>query len=273
MSASGHRLHPLAVGVDLGGTWVRMVALAGDRPVARSAAPATPLPQLASSLRRLWRGRGWRAGTVGALVVAARGVWTPGERRAMRRTLRGLARRIQVISDVEAAWLGALDGRAGVLLLAGTGSIALGRNARGRWARAGGLGPLFGDEGSAFWLGRQWLRARPAVARRLARAPDAVARIAAHAPAVLARARDGDRLAAAIVRDAQDRLAALAHEVAGTLRLRGVLDVGWAGGLMADAWFRAGVQRALARRGVRARWHAPAAPPVLAAARLAARSL
>jgi N-acetylglucosamine kinase-like BadF-type ATPase len=221
----------------------------------------------------VWRRRGWRADAIGALVVAARGVWTPAERRAARGTLRGLARRVEVISDAEAAWLGALDGRAGVLVLAGTGSIVLGCDARGRWARAGGLGPLFGDEGSAFWLGRQWLRARPDVARRLARAPDAVARIAARAPAVLARARDGDRRAAAIVREGQDRLAALAHEVARALALRGVVDVGWAGGLMADPWFRAGVRRALARRAVRARWHPPAAPPVLAAARLAARSL
>jgi len=273
MSAFGHRLPRLAVGVDLGGTWVRGVALSGDRQVARFAGPATPVLELARYLRTVWRRRGWRPSAVGALVVAARGVWTPAERSAARRTLRGLARRVEVISDVEAAWLGTLDGRAGVLVLAGTGSIVLGRDARGRWARAGGLGPLFGDEGSAFWLGREWLRARPDVARGLARAPDGVARIAAHAPAVLARARDGDRRAAAIVRDGQDRLAGLAQEVARALGLRGVLDVGWAGGLMADPWFRAGVGRALTRRRVRARWHRPGSPPVLAAARRAARSL
>src|SRR3989304_4407417 len=46
----------------------------------------------------------------------------------------------------------------GPLVPAGTGSIVIGRDARGRWARAGGLGPLLGDEGSAFWLGRGGVR-------------------------------------------------------------------------------------------------------------------
>src|ERR671936_219293 len=88
-------------------------------------------------------------------------VWTAAERRAVARGLRGAAARIAVISDAEAALLGAHDGRAGVLVLAGTGSIVLGRDAGGPLARAGGLGPLIGDEGSAFWLGREWLRLAP----------------------------------------------------------------------------------------------------------------
>ena len=74
--------------------------------------------------------------------------------------------------------------RPGVLLLAGTGSIVLGRDRRGRWARAGGLGPLLGDEGSAFWLGREWLRAARDALRAAPPppAPDPVARIAAGPP-------------------------------------------------------------------------------------------
>jgi N-acetylglucosamine kinase-like BadF-type ATPase len=272
MSASGRRSEPLAVGVDAGGTWVRGIAVAGGRPVARFAERAPRVPELASFLRRVWRRHGWRRARVRALVVASRGVWTAGERRAVRSALRELAGRVQVIADAEAAWLGALGDGAGVLVLAGTGSIVLGRDARGRWQRAGGLGPLFGDDGSAFALGREWLRARPPQARRLARRPDAVARIAAHAPAVLARARAGDRRALAIVREAQRRLARQARDVARRLALRGVVEVGWAGGLMSDRWFRAGVQRALARERVHARWHEPAVTPVVAAARLAARS-
>src|ERR671935_277939 len=83
---------------------------------------------------------------------------------------------------------------AGVLILAGTGSIVIGRDRRGRWARAGGLGPLLGDEGSGFWLGRAWLRATTQgedflPARRLIQARDPVRRIAALAPGVIARAR------------------------------------------------------------------------------------
>jgi len=53
--------------------------------------------------------------------VAARGVWTRAERRAAARRLRGVAARVEVISDAEAALLGAHDGRAGLLVLAATG--------------------------------------------------------------------------------------------------------------------------------------------------------
>jgi N-acetylglucosamine kinase-like BadF-type ATPase len=57
----------------------------------------------------------------------------------------------------------------GVVLVAGTGSAAYGRNAEGQTARAGGLGPWIGDEGSAFDIGR---RGVAAIARaREARAP------------------------------------------------------------------------------------------------------
>ena len=206
-----------------------------------------------------------------ALVVAARGVWLPRERRALARGLRGLARRVVVIPDVEAAWHATHAGGAGVLVLAGTGSIVLGRSAGGRWVRAGGLGPLLGDEGSAFWMGRAWLRARAAGAaqRRLATRPDAVAAIAALAPRVVTRARRGDRLARRIVREAQAQLAGQARDVARALRIRGAVPVGGAGSVMGDPWFAAGVRRALARAGVRARWRPAGGAPVEAAARLA----
>ena len=258
---------PLAVGVDLGGTWLRLVALRDGR-VIRRTRRTIPVSELSKFLpTRL----GGRAGRI-SLVVAARGVWTAAERRAVARGLRGAAAQIAVISDAEAALLGAHDGRAGVLVLAGTGSIVLGRDDAGRVARAGGLGPLVGDEGSAFWLGREWLRRTPEAAMRaraLSRRSDAVARVAALAPRVLARARRGDRRARAIVAAGQAELAALALDVIRRLRLRRPVRVSWAGSLLANPWYRAGVRRALAR-SVRCRWRPPAVDPALAAARLAA---
>ena len=50
-------------------------------------------------------------------------------------------------------------GEPGLVVIAGTGSIAFGRDSRGRTARAGGWGYLFGDEGGGFWIARQALRA------------------------------------------------------------------------------------------------------------------
>jgi len=268
----------VVVGVDLGGTQVRVVASGPPGWSRRVQSRAPSLADLPGFLGRLWRE--WRLSPrgVAALVVAAKGVWTPAERRLEERRLRGLARRVRVISDVEAAFLGALGEDPGVLILAGTGSIVLGRNRRGRWARAGGLGPLLGDEGSAFWIGRWWLTATGRNTardeerlRQIARAPDAVARIAAVAPSVLRRAAQGDRRARPFVISSQEILAALACCVAEDLRLSPPVPVSWAGSLMENRAFRAGLLRSLRRQGLRARAVAPAEPPVEAAHALAAR--
>lgn len=266
MSQARQRHSRLAVGVDLGGTWIRAVMLRDGR-ATRRATRATRVLDLAKFLPILLRSRT----RIDSLVVASRGVWTASERAALQRRLRGRAARVEVISDVEAALLGALGARPGVLVLAGTGSIVMGRDDRGHLARAGGLGPLIGDEGSAFWLGREWLRLSPdasLTARRLARRPDAVARIAALAPTVLARARRGDRRARTIVRLGQEQLAALTAAVVTRLRLPSPVLVSWSGGLLEDTWYRGGLERALARR-VRCHWHPPEADAVAAAARLA----
>jgi N-acetylglucosamine kinase-like BadF-type ATPase len=59
-----------------------------------------------------------------------------------------------VLNDVDAAHLGALAGKAGILVLSGTGSMAWARNAKGEPARTGGWGDVIGDEGSSYWIGR-----------------------------------------------------------------------------------------------------------------------
>jgi N-acetylglucosamine kinase-like BadF-type ATPase len=239
-------------GVDLGGTWVR-ISVSGAAP--RAFRGPTPGPaRLPALLERLWRR--WRLARrdLTTLGVASRGVWTRAERQALARRLRRFAPRVVVISDVEAAYLAALGPIPGVLLLAGTGSIALGRDRRSRWHRAGGLGPLLGDDGSAFSVGRAWLRSNsvpPTRARRIATAPDAVARIAALAPSVLRRARRGNRVARQIVRAAQHALADLVQTAAPRGQQRQGIRVSWAGGLLSNQDFRAGIWRELRRRGLR----------------------
>ena len=259
LAAAPRAGRPLVV-VDLGGTWVR-VTRSGTAPRAYRG-PTPGVAGLPALLARLWRRWRLSRGDLAALGVASRGIWTRGERRALARRLRRFAPRVLVISDVEAAYLAALGAVPGVLLLAGTGSIALGRDRRGRFARAGGLGPLLGDDGSAFSLGRAWRRdAVPAArARRIVTAPDAVARVAALAPGVLRRARRGDRTARRIERDAQEALAALAARTARTLRLRPPITLSWAGGLLGNAAFRGGVWRHLRGRGLRVRPVRPKAP-------------
>jgi N-acetylglucosamine kinase-like BadF-type ATPase len=66
---------------------------------------------------------------------------------------------MQVTHDALIALSGATAGEPGIVVIAGTGSIAFGRNTRGETARAGGWGYIFGDDGGAFDIARQGLRA------------------------------------------------------------------------------------------------------------------
>ena len=70
-----------------------------------------------------------------------------------------LTQRLIVTTDAEIALSGASETGQGIIVIAGTGSIALGRNAQNRTVRAGGWGYIFGDEGSAFDIVRQAVRA------------------------------------------------------------------------------------------------------------------
>jgi N-acetylglucosamine kinase-like BadF-type ATPase len=60
-----------------------------------------------------------------------------------------------IVGDMEIAHEAALSRRPGVITIAGTGSIAYGRNEAGETARAGGWGFQISDEGSGHWVGRQ----------------------------------------------------------------------------------------------------------------------
>jgi N-acetylglucosamine kinase-like BadF-type ATPase len=61
---------------------------------------------------------------------------------------------IEVVGDMQIALEAAFGAGPGVIVIAGTGSIAYGRDAQGRTARAGGWGFAISDEGSAHWIGR-----------------------------------------------------------------------------------------------------------------------
>ncbi|MBI5243891.1 MAG: hypothetical protein HY922_09465 [Elusimicrobia bacterium] len=235
----------MRVGADLGGSWLRAAVCKGrgfQRARRRIAAGEAPERALAQALRSLGLRR------VRRLVIGARGAWLGSEKAALRRRLAGLADEILVISDLELAHLAAFSGGPGVLVAAGTGSAAYARDIRGRSARAGGLGPLLGDEGSSFWIGRRWLCALPdEEIRRFAKRPDAVRAVAALARVVLARAAN-DRRARAIVREACQGLATLASRAASQLTFKGPAPLSWSGGLFRSALFRAEFLRRLPRR-------------------------
>ncbi len=91
-----------------------------------------------------------------ALGAGLGGVAAPEMREQMRAALQGAFPGIAVhlFTDLEAALAAAGEGPA-VVLVAGTGSAAIGRDKDGKIFRAGGYGPLRSDEGSAYHIGRR----------------------------------------------------------------------------------------------------------------------
>src|SRR5437899_2830668 len=83
MSMIRHNEGRLVVGVDLGGTQIRVLALTDGRPCGRYQGATTDEDGLGNLLRKLWKRQQWSARTVAALVVAAKGIWTEGERRSL----------------------------------------------------------------------------------------------------------------------------------------------------------------------------------------------
>jgi glucosamine kinase len=141
-------------------------------------------------------------------------------------------RALYVVGDMEIALEAAVGENAGVVLIAGTGSIAYGRNAEGKTARAGGQGPQEGDEGSGFDIGRRAVEAvlraqREGRPRRLTHivleatgvssvdelrpwvSPAKAVELAALAPRVVDAARAGDQDASEILARAAAALARL----------------------------------------------------------------
>lgn len=87
------------------------------------------------------------------------GVGREEERRDLETELNrlGVAEEVIVDNDASIAMTDAFGEGPGIILLAGTGSIAYGRGVDGTFARCGGWGPVFGDEGSGFWIGKRAL--------------------------------------------------------------------------------------------------------------------
>ena len=79
------------------------------------------------------------------------------------------AKQVAVIDDGLAGFVGALNGRSGVVLSVGGGVVAIGGR-EGQYAHRDGLGNTFGDEGSGFWLGK--LAITKALALRQGRGDD-----------------------------------------------------------------------------------------------------
>lgn len=140
--------------------------------------------------------------------------------------------RLVLSDDAFTSFLGARKLNPGVVVAAGTGLVALGIDAQGRPHRVDGMGPMAGDDGSGWWIGRRGLIAAvsaedgreegsPALLRsvkslygstegilsHIRASESAIAAVAQFAKQVVRAARDGDHVSAAILRDAARHIA------------------------------------------------------------------
>jgi N-acetylglucosamine kinase-like BadF-type ATPase len=184
-----------------------------------------------------------------ALCLGMAGVDRPGEGDLVRALLRRLGFRgnAVVVNDAVIAIAAGAHDRVGVVVIAGTGSIAYGIDGQGKTARAGGLGPTLADEGSGGWVGHRALvaavraaegRGEPTMLKDalfnvlgVTALPDLPPmaygggltreRLAELAPAVIAVARTGDAVATSILEEASTELASTARSVVRQLDFRG----------------------------------------------------
>jgi glucosamine kinase len=250
MSENNPHEHAYFLGFDGGGTKTECVLADGEGQIlARATAgPSNPL--------RAGYSRAWFSLSDAADILLARqkitsndihgicaGVGGAGRPAVVHRLtafLRGSFARaeIEVTTDLEIALEAAFGPGSGIILIAGTGSGALGRDSAGRRERVGGKGPWFSDEGSAFDIGRRAVQAvlladesrgpDTALANRLfqhlqagdwngvldqvSKSPDAV--FPQVFPLVAELAESGDAVSREILADAATALAGLVRSVA-----------------------------------------------------------
>jgi N-acetylglucosamine kinase-like BadF-type ATPase len=153
----------IIVGVDAGGSKTRAVAYRDGDPVGQAlGGPGAVRPGRALAVAGIVAEQVRRAlGSLGVLradtiVVGAAGAGRDVERRELMQALRSesVADHVIVVTDVELAQAAAFGDGPGIVLSAGTGSIAVGRDVAGRAFRQGGYGWQMSDEGSGYAIGR-----------------------------------------------------------------------------------------------------------------------
>ena len=260
-------IRPIFLGIDCGGSHTAVVVGNRDGQVlARADGPGSAMrPGGAETSAAVIADTARRAAAAAevtlpadAAMVGAAGAGREQEQHELAAALIAaqVARRVRVAGDVEVALATAFGDGPGILLNAGTGSIAFARSPDERLHRSGGYGWQLGDEGGGYWLGRRALAAavratddpdesstlleRLLVALSLRHLDDLIrwtatatpAQVASLAPHVLNAAGEGEAVAQHAVGEAAMELARLVSVLARHFPGDGPIAVATAGGLL-----------------------------------------
>lgn len=255
------------MGLDGGGSKTRCIIadLSGNLLARSTAGPSNPMTvgfegafkAIAEAIEEATSHCGVRKFRAACIGVA--GIDRPSACEEIRGNISALdlTERLLVVPDAAAALAGATGDSFGVVVVAGTGSIAYGVNYDGETARAGGWGWMVGDEGSGYDIGRKALTAALRAYDKRSEETSLVEKleaelglgdlgelidllyvkgmkshgVAALAPIVAQASEDGDMVAIRILREAGTELGRAAVAVICRLRLQGRFTVAQTGGV------------------------------------------
>jgi glucosamine kinase len=174
---------PLYLAVDAGGTKTRCLLADASRVLARASTGTVKLmrvseaeaeARLRAMLDQVASAAGVSLDHVTRTCFGLAGLSSPAVRAwATRAVSANVGGSLLLCGDEEIALDAAFAGGPGILVIAGTGSNAIGRAPGGSLFGAGGWGPVLGDEGSGYWIGLAAIRAALRVQDRApARAPN-----------------------------------------------------------------------------------------------------
>lgn len=166
---------PVYIGIDGGGSRTRGVLYHGSKELAQaetgtarvgSVGVVESCERLLNLINELCAGAGIAPQEIDAVTIGLAGVWLREEQVRSQQLLQLFARErkiefdyLTVTSDAAIALEGAFGGGSGIVLIVGTGTIAVGKTTDGEIVRCGGWGIELSDEGSGAWIGREALTA------------------------------------------------------------------------------------------------------------------
>src|SRR5829696_5585776 len=251
------RSHRLFLGVDGGGTKTHIAIMneAGKLLGEATSGPSNPLrvgvetavTNIVQAINEACDRNALSRGDIAAATLGLAGVRRADIKQSVRDSFvrRMGIRKTEVVTDAEIALYGTTLGEPGLVVIAGTGSVCLGKNEKGEMAISGGWGPLAGDEGGGVGIAQQALHtiAKASDGRGVptklsqraseyfrASGPENLivaiyspqvdnTRIAGFARLVVETAQDGDEIAIGILRDAGFELGLAACAVIDKLKL------------------------------------------------------
>ncbi|HRH46124.1 MAG TPA: BadF/BadG/BcrA/BcrD ATPase family protein [Pyrinomonadaceae bacterium] len=162
--------HNLYLGVDGGGTKTHAVLIDEDKIILGEGVTGAGNPlrvgvenaikNIFASIEKACDSADRSKGDIVSAQLGLAGVRREDLRYLIRNRFREILRirKVEVTTDAEIALYAATEGKEGLVIIAGTGSVCMGRNAKGEMASAGGWGPLAGDEGGGAGIARRALQ-------------------------------------------------------------------------------------------------------------------